>query len=61
MTRTRILLAGIALAVTVTGAWAQAWPSRPITLVVPFAAGGPTDVVARALGQAMSKTLGQPS
>ncbi|MBC7469539.1 MAG: tripartite tricarboxylate transporter substrate binding protein BugD, partial [Ramlibacter sp.] len=37
----------------------SAWPTRPINLVVPFAAGGPTDVVARTLGASMSKTLGQ--
>jgi tripartite-type tricarboxylate transporter receptor subunit TctC len=37
----------------------QPWPSRPITMVVPFAAGGPTDVLARILGQHMSQTLGQ--
>lgn len=43
-----------------SGALAQgAWPTRPVTLVVPFAAGGPTDVVARTLGASMSKTLGQ--
>lgn len=40
-------------------AQAQPYPSRPITLVVPFAAGGPTDVVARTLGVAMARTLGQ--
>ena len=40
-------------------AHAQAYPSRGITLVVPFAAGGPTDVVARALGAVMGKSLGQ--
>jgi tripartite-type tricarboxylate transporter receptor subunit TctC len=40
-------------------AWAQAWPTRTVTLVVPFAAGGPTDVVARTLAASMSKTLGQ--
>jgi tripartite-type tricarboxylate transporter receptor subunit TctC len=40
-------------------AGAQGYPNRAITLVVPFAAGGPTDVVARTLGATMSKTLGQ--
>jgi tripartite-type tricarboxylate transporter receptor subunit TctC len=40
-------------------AWAQAYPTRNITLVVPFAAGGPTDVVARTLAAQMAKTLGQ--
>ncbi|WP_198674944.1 tripartite tricarboxylate transporter substrate binding protein [Rhodoferax ferrireducens] len=39
---------------------AQAWPSRPISLVVPFPAGGTTDVLARAVGQELSKSLGQP-
>ena len=38
---------------------AQAYPTRTVTLVVPFAAGGPTDVVARTLAQAMTKALGQ--
>jgi tripartite-type tricarboxylate transporter receptor subunit TctC len=37
----------------------QGYPTRTVTLVVPFAAGGPTDVVARTLGAAMSKSLGQ--
>ena len=36
------------------------YPQRPITLIVPFAAGGPTDVVARIAGDHMSRTLGQP-
>lgn len=38
---------------------AQNYPTRPITLIVPFAAGGPTDIVARIVGENMSKTLGQ--
>ena len=40
-------------------AFAQGYPGRAITLVVPFAAGGPTDVVARTLGAVMTRNLGQ--
>jgi len=55
----RWFLAGVACLLA-AGAYAQSdWPTRPITLVVPFAAGGPTDVVARTLGASMSRTLGQ--
>ncbi|WP_201833164.1 tripartite tricarboxylate transporter substrate binding protein BugD [Microvirga zambiensis] len=42
-----------------TGAQAQNYPTRPITMIVPFAAGGPTDVIARIVGDHMSRTLGQ--
>lgn len=38
---------------------AQDWPTRPVTLVVPFAAGGPVDTIARIIGQALSEQLGQ--
>src|SRR5262249_46941100 len=38
---------------------AQQYPAKPITIIVPFAAGGPTDVVARLVGEYMSRTLGQ--
>ena len=38
---------------------AQNYPTRPVTMVIPFAAGGPTDVVGRLIAQSMSKTLGQ--
>ena len=41
-------------------AMAQAWPSKPITLIVPFPAGGTTDVLARALGDRLSQSLAQP-
>lgn len=41
-------------------AWAQTYPSRPIKLVVPFLAGGPTDALARVIAQAMENNLGQP-
>jgi tripartite-type tricarboxylate transporter receptor subunit TctC len=40
-------------------AWAQAYPTRPIALIVPFGAGGPTDVFARIVAEHMSRTLGQ--
>ena len=56
----RVLLLAAALALVGSGAVAQArWPERPITMIVPFAAGGPTDVVARIVGDHMSRTLGQ--
>ncbi len=55
-------LTAIALcaALASTGAIAQAWPSKPISLIVPFPAGGTTDVLARALGERLSQSLGQP-
>ena len=51
------LIGGIALALAATAAHAQ-YPTKPVTIVVPFAAGGPTDTVARSIGQAMEKSLG---
>jgi tripartite-type tricarboxylate transporter receptor subunit TctC len=41
-------------------AWAQAYPSRAITIIVPYAVGGGTDVIARVLAQRMRQSLGQP-
>ncbi len=50
----------IALAISAPApAQAQAWPSKTVTLVIPFAAGGPTDVMGRTLSVALTKALGQ--
>jgi tripartite-type tricarboxylate transporter receptor subunit TctC len=58
LTRRLALGAAFAAALT-TQVLAQAFPSRPITLIVPFAAGGPSDVIARLVGEYMGRTLGQ--
>lgn len=55
-----LLLTAASLGLSATAAYSQAnYPQRPITMIVPFAAGGPTDVVARIVGEHMSRTLGQ--
>src|SRR5687768_2057919 len=59
----RKLLIAVALAAACaawTNAAAQTYPSRPVTIIVPFPAGGPTDTVARILSDHMKGTLGQP-
>jgi tripartite-type tricarboxylate transporter receptor subunit TctC len=57
----RKLLAGLAAGAILSAgaAFAQGWPERSITLVVPFAAGGPTDTVGRLIAERMSADLGQ--
>lgn len=54
----RFLLLGVASLLSATGA-AQGFPTKPVKLVVGFAAGGPTDVIARVIAQDMGATLGQ--
>jgi tripartite-type tricarboxylate transporter receptor subunit TctC len=58
MNKTAII--AVALAMISTTALAQSYPHRAITMLVPFAAGGPTDTVARVTAQSMSKLIGQP-
>ncbi|MBM3486292.1 MAG: tripartite tricarboxylate transporter substrate binding protein BugD [Alphaproteobacteria bacterium] len=56
----RLVLAALAVVALGSGpASAQAYPNRPVTLIVPFAAGGPTDIIARIVGEHMARTLGQ--
>ncbi len=49
----------LSLLAAVGNAFAQAWPSKPVTLMVPFAPGGTTDIVARPIAQALSQEFGQ--
>jgi tripartite-type tricarboxylate transporter receptor subunit TctC len=55
----RLATALAALALGAAPAFGQDYPSRPITVIVPFAAGGPTDTITRIVGEHISRTLGQ--
>ena len=55
----KILLAAVIAALTFCGAHAENFPSRPVTIVVPFSAGGPSDAMARILAERMKMSLGQ--
>src|SRR5262249_34353201 len=54
------LVAALALAALATAGYAQNYPSRPISLIVPFPPGGSTDVAARILAEKIRPLLGQP-
>ena len=59
--RRRLLAAiGVAAAFVAGPAFAQAWPAKPISLIVPVPAGGTTDVLARSLADKLQQSLGQP-
>ena len=52
-------LGGVALAIATTFAHAQTWPAKTLTWIVPFAAGGPTDAMARDIADKVGKQIGQ--
>ena len=54
----RWIVLGVAACVLTAPAWGQAYPARPLKLILPFPAGGPTDIVARSLGQGLGEALG---
>jgi tripartite-type tricarboxylate transporter receptor subunit TctC len=53
------LLVGVLALLVALPAWAQQWPSKPVRFVVPFPAGGTTDIIARLLGERLSQKFGQ--
>ena len=55
----KFVLTASVLTLALGSAFAQAYPNKPVKLIVPFAPGGFTDVVARILGQKLSVTMGQ--
>jgi len=59
MVKVRLVVAFLALVVAIPTTKAQEWPNRPIRVIVPFPAGGSTDVAARAIGEYLSRALGQ--
>ena len=56
----RLATGAAALPTVLRRAWAQTYPSRPITMIVPGAAGGPSDALARILAERMRSSLRQP-
>ena len=60
LNRRKVLASSIALGMVSSGVRAQAWPAKPIRIVVPYPPGGSSDIIARAISQPLSEALGQP-
>jgi tripartite-type tricarboxylate transporter receptor subunit TctC len=60
LTKRSLLATAAAITLAAGPAFAQGYPAKQITMIVPFAAGGPTDIIARIVADPMAKTLGQP-
>ena len=60
MKRSSVVLALVLTSLSGGNAWSQAYPNRPIRVLVPFAAGGAVDTLARIVGQKLSEGIGQP-
>ena len=60
MRRAAVLLSALVAWGAVLDAAAQSWPARPVKIIVPFAAGGPADIYARAIAEKLQGALGQP-
>jgi tripartite-type tricarboxylate transporter receptor subunit TctC len=58
--KVKAIAAALFVVAAANGAMAQAWPSKPVRMIVPFPAGGPTDVVTRAMADKLGSQLGQP-
>ena len=59
MNRRKVLVSSLALGAVASGAHAQAWPTKPLRIIVPYAPGGTSDIIARAISQQLSEALKQ--
>jgi tripartite-type tricarboxylate transporter receptor subunit TctC len=60
LSRRRLPALALALGAALPGRARAAWPDRPVRIIVPFAPGGGTDIIARVIGEGMARELGQP-
>src|SRR5688572_15668263 len=60
LNRRKVLASSLAMGLAASGVQAQAWPAKPIRLIVPYPPGGSSDIIARAISGPLSEALGQP-